>query len=297
VSGGGGGMSGTAGVGGSGVVSGSGGSGGVPPLPDDCPADPEKLAPGECGCGVPDVATATLADCQSIKDALIHRYDFEGTGTQVRDRVGNAHGMIARNATLSKLDGKGVVLLGGGDTGAYVDLPNGLISQLTNATLEAWVTWGGGGANQHIFDFGDITDPAPEDKQGSGKSYLFVSSSSNDSTVDATFSSNGTNSSDHVTVEMGPPLPQALSQVVVVTNSVANTLSLYVNGSKLAEQPWTAELSAINDVNVWLGRSQWVNDPELSAVFHDFRIYHQALTGPQIASAFAAGPDPIFLDY
>ncbi len=250
-------------------VIGSSGAGGEPPEPD-------------------------TVECQGAKDSLVHHYDFEGTGTAVKDRVGTADGVIARNATLSKLDGKGVVLLGGGDTGAYVDLPNGLISKLTNATLEAWVTWGGGPANQRIFDFGDITDP-DENKQGTGKSYLFLSPEQHDGSIETTFSSNGTNSLDHVSVEPGPALSQSLSQVVVVADSDANQLRLYVNGSKVGEQPWTAELSAIRDINVWLGRSQWGNDPELNAVFHDFRIYDAALSDAQIASCFVAGTDPSFL--
>lgn len=275
-------------------VSGNGGTGGEPE-PDDCPDDADKVSPGECGCGVPDIATAALSDCHGIEDALIHRYDFEGAGIEVKDTVGSAHGTIARNATLSKLDGRGVLLLGGGDTGAYVDLPNRLISQLESVTVEAWVTWGGGPANQRIFDFGDITDPEPEDKQGAGKSYLFLCPSSSDSTIDTTFSSTGANGSDQVSVEITPPLPQSLSQVAVVANTSADKLTLYVNGAKTGEQPWIGELRSINDVNVWLGRSQWANDPEMNGVFHEFRIYDVALTDAQIASAFAAGPDPSFL--
>jgi hypothetical protein len=286
---------GAAGTGGSAGISGSGAAAGEPSEPDDCPNDPNKLEPGECGCGVPDVGTAELADCHDIEDALLHRYDFEGTGTQVIDRVGDADGVIARGATLSKLDGKGVVLLGGGAAGAYVDLPNGILSELEDASLEAWVTWGGGSAWQRIFDFGDTTDPNPENHVGTGRSYLFLSPLSNDSTIELIFSSNGAGSPDRVSVEAGPPLSLELSQVVVVANSSDDELVLYVNGAKLAEESWTAELSLINDVNCWLGRSQWIDDPELTAIFHDFRIYDRALTDAQVAATFAGGPDASFL--
>lgn len=100
-----------------------------------------------------------------------------------------------------------------------------------------------------------------------------------------------------MTVTGGSGLTQNLSQVVLVANSAANELSLYVDGVELRKQTWTAELSALQDTNVWLGRSQWVADPELNAIFHDFRIYDEALTSAQIASAFIAGTDPGFLAY
>ena len=61
----------------------AGGEGGAPLEPDACPDDPDKLMPGACGCGLPDENTAALADCRGIEAALVHRYDFEGTGTAV----------------------------------------------------------------------------------------------------------------------------------------------------------------------------------------------------------------------
>ena len=54
---------------------------------DQCPEDPDKTEPGVCGCGVPDVDTAQVAGCQGLKDALVHRYSFDGTGTVITDSV------------------------------------------------------------------------------------------------------------------------------------------------------------------------------------------------------------------
>jgi len=48
-------------------------------------------------------------------------------------------------------------------------------------------------------------------------------------------------------------------------------------------------------VNVWLGRSQYVNDPAFSGTFYEFRIYDDALTAQQIAISYVGGPDPVFL--
>jgi hypothetical protein len=272
-----------------------GGEGGAPPLADDCPNDPNKVEPGECGCGVPDAPSATLADCRTLESLLIHRYDFEGSGTSVKDRVGIAHGVVARGATLSKLDGKGVVLLGGGDVGAYVDLPNGLLSSLKNATLEAWVTWGGGTSWQRIFDFGDSTAAVPEDNQANGKTYLFVTPKSGSGVVALAYSLGGV--AQEVDVNGAAVLAQTLRQVVAVANDDGDKLVLYVDGAKVAEQVWTGQLSKINDVNVWLGRSQYAYDSELNAVYHEFRVYGAALSAAQVAATFAAGTDPSFLAY
>ncbi len=273
----------------------SGGEGGAPAVQDDCPNDSNKLVPGDCGCGVPDAPGTTKADCHTLKGLLAHRYDFEGSGTAVKDRIGTAHGSIARGSTLSKLDGKGVVLLGGGAIGAYVDLPNGIISSLTNATFEAWVTWGGGTGWQRIFDFGDSTATTPEDNQLDGNTYLFLTPKSGYGTAVLGYSLAG--ASQQMDVKAPAALAQTMTHVVGVADDAGNVLTLYINGAKAAEQPWTATLAQINDVNVWLGRSQYRDDSELNAVYHEFRIYNAALTAPQIASSFNAGPDPAFLAY
>ena len=265
------------------VEPGAGGEGGAPAVGDECPNDPDKLVPGDCGCGVPEAPSVTHADCVTLKSLLVHRYDFEGSGTAVKDRIGTAHGVVARGSTLSKLDGKGVVLLGGGDVGAYVDLPNGLASALKNATFEAWITWGGGTTWQRIFDFGDSTSATPEDHQADGKTYLFLTPKSGSGVVSAGFSIAS------VAQELDVPGPaalgQTLSQVVAVADDDGDKLALYVNGAKAGEQTWTGQLSKINDVNVWLGRSQYLNDNELNAVYHEFRIYGAALSAAQVAAA------------
>lgn len=277
------------------AAGGAGGEGGAPTAPDACPEDPDKLAPGACGCGVPDEPGATLADCDTLESLLVHRYDFEGTGTTVTDRIGVAHGTIERGGMLSQLDGKGVVQLDGASAGSYVNLPNGLISSLSSATVEAWVTWGGGASWQRLFDFGDSTAAEPEDNPGNGRSYLYFTPQSGGGVALVGFSLAGNSVAEEAQVLATAPLAQSLKQVVVVADSSANQLVLYVDGAKVNQQAWTQELSGVNDVNVWLGRSQFAADALFKGVIHDFRIYEAALTAPQIASAFAAGPDPAFL--
>ena len=285
--------------GGGGEPTTDGGAGGAPPVvTDQCPTDPAKTAPGVCGCGFPEADTAELGSCKVLKQALVHRYDFEGTGTAVMDRAGTAHGVVIGAATLSQVNGKGALVLSGGATGPYVDLPNGILSALTSATLEAWVTWGGGGAWQRIFDFGDSTSPTPEDNPALGKSYLFLTpqtTSGSGGLMRAMYSLNDGTSATETRADGTMALGQTLTQLVVVVDAVAGKLLLYVDGAKTGEQTFAGSLASINDVNAWLGRSQYDADPELTGTFHDFRIYSSALPSLQIATAFAGGPDPGFL--
>jgi len=271
------------------------GQGGEAPLPPDlCPSDPLKTAPGTCGCGIPEASTASVADCATIKKKLVHRYDFEGSGTQVLDRVGTSHGAL-RGASLSKLDGKGVVLLGGGSNGSYVDLPNGLASALKDATFEAWVTWGGGAAWQRIFDFGDTSNATPENNPALGKTYLCLTPLSASGVTRFAFSLNANGAEQGANA--AAPLPQSLTQVVAVADDTADLLRLYIDGKKVGSVAWTGSLSSINDVNVWLGRSQYDSDPELSGVYHEFRVYNAALTDAEVVATFRSGTDPAYLRY
>jgi hypothetical protein len=294
----GGGAGGAGGTGGSTSTAAGAPAGGTAPVTDTCPTDPAKTAPGVCGCGFPDTDTATLAGCAGLKSALVHRYDFEGSGTVVTDRVGTAHGSVKGGASLSQVGGKGAVVLGGGSAGSYVDLPNGLVSALTNATLEAWVTWGGGAAWQRVFDFGDSTSATPEDNPTTGKSYLFVTPTTDagtDGVMRGVYSLTGGAVAAETRVEASMKLSQALAQVALVVDSAGGKLILYMDGASVGEQAFTGELASINDVNAWLGRSQYNADPEMTGTFHDFRIYEAALTPLQIATSFAGGADPAFL--
>jgi hypothetical protein len=272
-----------------------GGEGGAAEKPDECPDDPNKVEPGVCGCGLPDAATATLASCKTLVAKLLHRYDFEGSGATVTDRVGTAHGAIVGAATLSKLAGRGVLQLAGGTAGAYVDLPNGLVSALTNATFEAWITWAGGSNYQRVFDFGDSDDPMPENNPKNGKTYLFVSPKTGAGGVTLGYSLTGILGGQEQNIAGAAPLSEALSQVTAVADATGDTLRLYVDGLQVGEQAWTGALSSINDVNVWLGRSQYSADPELTATYHEFRVYGAALSAQEVATAFNAGTDPAFL--
>src|SRR5690606_26232978 len=101
----------------------------------------------------------------------------EAEGVALIDSIGGANGtVIGAGAALT---GSGLELPGGPSTDApYVDLPNGILSSLTDATLEAWLTLDGSQTWSRVFDFGS-TAPGGADGEleepgggGEGLDYL-----------------------------------------------------------------------------------------------------------------------------
>src|SRR6185436_4845390 len=143
---------------------------------------------------------------------------------------------------------------------------------------------------QRILDFG--TNSAGENNQGTGLRYLALipRSSGGFFQFSVTTNSSGAESSI-VWTNMFPTGQQ--THVVLNYNAVANTSSLYLNGQRIATGAAPFPLSAITDVNVWLGRSQWV-DPYFNGSFDEFRIYNGPLSDAAIASSFVTGPDALY---
>lgn len=227
-----------------------------------------------------------------LKSALIHRYGFDGEGPAVLDSKGAAHGQLVGAGAFS---GDGMLSLEGAHKGEYVDLPNGIVSGLQAATFEAWLTWDGGNAWQRIFDFGNST--AGEDKAGSGTSYLFfttASSSANPQNAPAglrvAYSQNGV--TDEEVCYDSVPLPVGVeTHTAVVIDPSTESMALYVDGAPVMACPLTRALSAIDDVNNWLGHSNFSADEDLAGTYDEFRIYGAALSASEIADSFSAGPD------
>ena len=248
---------------------------------------------------------------------LIHRWTFgeaagpAPAGTTFLDSVGNADGFIRGDGAV--FTGGGLDLPGGDSfngLAAYADLPNGLISGLTDATFEGWVTVdAANGSWTRIFDFGstqpggaagEITGPGNTNGGGTqGADYLILSASRGANydqqriewrNEDPAGGGISTFDSDAVTT-VGQPI-----HFVVTVTDLGNGSS-EINYWRDGVQQTTggvasSSLSDINDVNMWLGRSNWINDATLDGTFDEFRIYDNALTAQEVAENFAAGPNP-----
>jgi hypothetical protein len=269
-----------------GAAAGAGGSdlagaGGVDPGPTDaCPADPNKVSPGKCGCGVPEI-------CADLKAGLAHRYSFDLAGMVAKDSIGTADGtIVAAAASAGKLSFDGTAV-------AYVDLPNGLVSSLHDASFEIWLQWGGGAIWQRIFDFG--TNDQGENLQGAGTSYLFLTPSDGSSgkVLRSSFSLNGVGS--ETVVKTPAPLPtDTMQHIVLVADDTNNELRIYLNGAVAALSGWTQSLSSLSDLNNWIGRSN-SRDAPLKATIEEVRIYKIALDQAHVTASHDFGPNPSFL--
>jgi hypothetical protein len=251
---------------------------------DTCPSDPLKTAPGGCGCGIPDADSGAVVGCLGLKNALVRRYMFEGTGTSVVDAKGGEAGTLAGGAALS---GGGAVLNADGE---HVVLPDGIVSGLTNATIEMWVTWTGlGNPWQRLFDFGSSSS-------GSGTSYLFLTAKAAAPDEVMMLVYRAANDSAEVRVQSTRSLPiNVQAHVAVVVDDTNNKLSFYLNTTLEGTATFTKQLSGIMDVNDWLGRSQYSTDPELNGTIHELRIYNTALTPEQLNFSLTNGLDPGYL--
>ncbi len=267
---------------------------------------------GSAGAGGSVSCAGPVEDCTAIETALRHRYSFdEGPGAV--DSVSAADGTLERGATLT---GDGAVELSGtsSTTGGYVDLPNGIVSALNDATFEAWIDWDGvGGDWQRVFDFGEAMlvmgtscvaggASASEGSTGvCGRTYLSLSANTEGFPTGpprASFLTQpGTPTNDSLSINSSTNLPVNTTQhLAVVVNDSADRLALYRNGLPDGSITFTSSLSEINDINNWLGRSQFTGDPTFDGQILEFRIYAAALTDSQIATSFAEGTDPEFLE-
>lgn len=268
-------------TGGVGDSEGGGGGGGAPS--DDCPEDPDKTQPGECGCGVAE-------SCAPLKAALLHRYSFESSGAVAADSVGDADASL-----VGVLAAEGKVTLPGGSTAAYVDLPNGIISGLGDASFEIWLEWSGGASWQRIFDFG--SNDVAEGSQGIGETYLYLTPRDGDANsgnpLRSSFSLDGT--AGEATVKTSASLPTTgLQHIVLVVDDTNDQLRLYLAGQLSALTGFNGSLSSLDDVNNWLGRSNY-KDAHLGGSIEEFRIYGAALSDAQVAASSEFGPNPPFL--
>jgi len=247
-----------------------------------------------------DVKDSTAAVCATPiappPASLVHRYSFSGTTRTITDSIGSADGQstVIADATHAgtpgngpALDGSGVLTLDG--TTNYVELPNGIISSLTDATIIAWTSWHAAGAYERVFDFG--TSLAGEGVRSQCKSCLLVMSGSGDVRpgLAAQLHAPNVNTEQVTTTQL---LDASERQVALVVKS-RDSMTLYLDGAEIGSTPITLGLSDIMDQNDWLGLSQFASDRLYQGTYDEFRIYARALSACEVAATVDAGPDQL----
>lgn len=222
--------------------------------------------------------------------SLIHRYSFDGKGTDILDSIGAANGKLVN----TKLDGSGDLVLAGGATDQYVNLPNALLRGLGSVTVEVWVTWTGGKKGQRLFDFG-YNSSGDDQHTGDGTTYLYVSPQDDAGALAAhiNFTPASTDANTDDIVRAGSGLtPNRRHQVAVVFNGYTDAYQLYLDGELVdTKTDVMGMLAQLDDRNMWIGRGNAPVD-SLQGKIHEFRMYREALNMVAIQDSYKAGSDP-----
>jgi hypothetical protein len=271
-----------------------------------------------------------------VQAAIRNRYSFNNSPgatvhgmSVIEDLVGPHDGIVKGGNGF--FTGSQLVFPGGthADGGAYVDLPNGMISSIeTDATFEAWYTLNSTADDWvRIWDFGDnramdgvwveIHEPGAITGFAGDTFFYTPMRGTNPNLQRVTLENDGPFSS-HVPPIPGNvnfsnvPLDTSVSQTIGQEQHVVVTLvrdadgmgpelipqlSIYLNGGLAGTYIPTAEaahqLVNLHDVNNWLGRSNYAADSVLNGSINEFRIYDHAFTGEQVADSFLRGPNTV----
>jgi hypothetical protein len=168
------------------------------------------------------------------------------------------------------------IRLNGPEPNRYVDLPDGIVSDLTDVTIAGWVnrattsgqTWA------RVFDFG--TGPA---------SNMFLTVNAGGAGVRFAITTSGSGGEQRITA--APQLSTGWHHVAVTLSG--DTGTLYVDGQPVGTSPnITLNPSDLGvTTNNWIGRSQYA-DPDLDATVDEFQIYDRALTQADIQSLMSS---------
>ncbi len=193
--------------------------------------------------------------------------------------------------------------------GAYVDLPNGLISSaaengsLYQFSLEFWATVQENRDWARLGDFGTSVGGEDMSTGGGTTDYLIVvprtggrptpeqtnkfSASAHSATGDEGFVVDDAQlpagAQQHVVV--------TVDQTAITTETPNGVLSLYLNGLPVNSGPIQdlIDFTIFTNNNNWLGRAQW-GDPLFDGSYNEFSVYDYALSAQDVMASFMAGP-------
>jgi hypothetical protein len=205
----------------------------------------------------------------------IAHYELEGN---TLDSSGNSNNATATGAPayVAGRIGQAIDLDGSSD---YVRIPSGVVSDVENLTVTAWVNWDGGGLWQRIFDFGDSTSR-----------YMFLTPSSGGSGTLRFAINNGKGEQITETTVLATG-----TWVHVAVTLSGHTTTLYVDGSPVASNVVSPNPTGFDfrPANNYIGKSQF-SDPLFNGRIDDLRIYDYALSGTQVAALASNTAPPSF---
>jgi arabinan endo-1,5-alpha-L-arabinosidase len=220
---------------------------------------------------------AEIKDLAYAPPALAHRYSFSSsTSNGVWDSIGMAHGMLQGNAAITNN-----ALRVSGSYGDYVNLPGGLVSGSSAATIEFWANFGANGTWARLFNFGDISNAA-------GQNFLSFSPHTAGSTAQLGL----TTTSGTLNLTTPGIFDNLTLQVDCIVDPVNGYDAIYTNG--ILSSTVTSATPPLNSVSTawsFIGRSLFGADAWLNATVDEFRIYDGRLSPAMITANDLSGPN------
>ena len=243
---------------------------------------------------------AALVEMWQFNDVPLGVVSTGTTSLGVNGGIATIKGAGVNSVATGSQGIRGIDLPGGSSTTqGYIDLPNGLISTLTDATFEAWLTIDSIQNWQRVFDFGTNTNGEQTGVGGAGVGSDVTMLAANRATTANTQRMQaldggvdmGANDST-VTLSLG--VKHHFSLVWDNVGPSSSQQAWYLDGNLVASQTTGLNmgLNNITDVNNWLGRSNWAVDSNTDGTYDQFAIYNTAFTPAEVAASFAAGPVP-----
>ena len=253
--------------------------------------------------------------------ALLHRWSFNApagnpaSGTTYADTISGTNATLRGNG--ATLNGTRITLPGNTTSGtaeagiaAYLDLPNGLISSKTNLTVEIWAAPIAARFYQPLFDFGRMntagdgagaagewtgtTGAVPPTSETSDGIALLINRDTNLNTQRQGSRLNG-GTPLYLDSNLATTAGTTYHYVFTFQDTAGGgTVSWYRNGALVSSGTVTFHLSDLEDVNNWLGRSQWNTLSNANAAYDEVRIYNHAFTPAEVTASQSAGQDAIF---
>jgi uncharacterized protein YjdB len=208
----------------------------------------------------------------------------ESSGSTAFDSVSGSNITLSGSCSL----GGGVLTLPGG-AGNYAQLPNGILSSITNSvTIETWLTDIGGLTWARAWSVGGSTvGPNNGFSQANYIDLIPNAGGANNisSGLWAEFNHNGNSDAYQYT-----PLPTAVEEYVTIVLDVPNqTGRIYLNGVQMGSTTVTFKPSDLGfTYNNFLGLDQY-NDAIFNGTFDEMRIWSGAVSQRYISASAAAG--------
>ena len=222
----------------------------------------------------------------SVRADLTHRYSFnEGAA---KDSAGKVDANLKGDA---KITG-GQLVLQNTDKGSddaklsYLEFSGPILPKTGSVSIVLWFTAKDTGGFARLVNIGD--------KEGSeGRAFIYFTPKNGDGQSRAAITATDTASK---TLIDGDALDDGKEHcVAIVIDGTAKKLHVFVDGKEPAAAQDLGEnmLDKVRQVNNWIGKSSFDQDPGLSASINEFRVYDEALTLEKVGAIQKAGADKL----